>query len=119
MKFQMYSTLTSGFDEAAKGGQGAGSAEIDEIKRMLVETNPFLLILTAVVSVLHMVYVLISLALSPLTDTSTHILARFEMLAFSSDVRLALAPNFLLIRPKLYLNSHWKNKKELTGVSVR
>lgn len=55
MKFQMYSTLTSGFDEAAKGGQGAGSAELDEIKRMLVETNPFLLILTAAVSVLHMV----------------------------------------------------------------
>lgn len=55
MKFQMYSTLTSGFEEAAKGGQGAGSAELDEIKRMLVETNPFLLILTAVVSVLHMV----------------------------------------------------------------
>ncbi|KAF8529950.1 cleft lip and palate transmembrane protein 1-domain-containing protein [Gautieria morchelliformis] len=80
MKFQMYATLTSGFDEAAKGGAGAASAELDEVKRMLVETNPFLLILTAVVSILHMV---------------------FEMLAFSSDV------------------SHWRNKKELTGVSVR
>ncbi|KAF8592449.1 cleft lip and palate transmembrane 1 [Ramaria rubella] len=76
MKFQMYATLASGFDEAAKG---AGSAEIDEVKRMLVETNPFLLILTAAVSVLHMV---------------------FEMLAFSSDV------------------SHWRNKKELIGVSI-
>jgi Cleft lip and palate transmembrane protein 1 (CLPTM1) len=55
MKFQMYATLTSGFDEAAKGGKGAASAELDEVKRMLVETNPFLLILTAVVSILHMV----------------------------------------------------------------
>lgn len=55
MKFQMYATLTSGFDEAAKGGQGAASAELDEVKRMLVETNPFLLVTTAVVSVLHMV----------------------------------------------------------------
>jgi len=80
MKFQLYASLSSGFDEAAKSGQGAATAELDEIKRMLIETNPFLLILTAVVSVLHIV---------------------FEMLAFSSDV------------------SHWRNKKELIGVSVR
>ncbi|KAF8528936.1 cleft lip and palate associated transmembrane protein [Hysterangium stoloniferum] len=64
MKFQMYASLTSGFDEAAKSGQGVATGELDEIKRMLTETNPFLLILTAVVSILHMV---------------------FEMLAFSSD----------------------------------
>lgn len=55
MKFQLYSTLTAGFDEAGKSGGGAASAELDEVKRMLVETNPYLLILTAVVSVLHMV----------------------------------------------------------------
>lgn len=29
---------------------------MDEIKRMLIETNPWLLIVTAVVSVLHMVF---------------------------------------------------------------
>lgn len=41
MKFQIYATLTAGFEEAAKGGQGAASAELDEVKRMLVETNPW------------------------------------------------------------------------------
>lgn len=29
---------------------------MDEIKRMFIETNPWLLIVTAVVSVLHMVF---------------------------------------------------------------
>lgn len=57
MKFQIYASLTAGFEEAAKNNQQTGSAELDELKRMLTETNPYLLILTAVVSVLHMVYV--------------------------------------------------------------
>lgn len=56
MKFQLYSTLTASFEEAAKN-QGVATAELDEIKRMLVETNPYFLILTAVVSILHMMYV--------------------------------------------------------------
>ncbi|KZT13056.1 cleft lip and palate transmembrane 1 [Laetiporus sulphureus 93-53] len=63
-KFQIFSSMTQGFDEAAKQ-QGSSGAEFDEIKRMLVETNPWFLGLTALVSVLHMV---------------------FEMLAFTSDV---------------------------------
>ncbi|EPT03616.1 hypothetical protein FOMPIDRAFT_1141780 [Fomitopsis schrenkii] len=78
-KFQIFASMTQGFDDAAKQG-GASGAELDEIKRMLVETNPWFLGLTALVSVLHMV---------------------FEMLAFSSDV------------------SHWRQKQELVGVSVR
>ncbi|KAF5393072.1 hypothetical protein D9757_001205 [Collybiopsis confluens] len=65
MKFQIFASMTQGFKEAAKQ-QGAGaSAELDEIKRMLIETNPWFLGLTGLVSVLHMV---------------------FEMLAFKSDV---------------------------------
>ncbi|PCH41488.1 cleft lip and palate associated transmembrane protein [Wolfiporia cocos MD-104 SS10] len=64
-KFQTFSTMTAGFDEAAKQQGGPGASELDEIKRMLVETNPWFLGLTGLVSVLHMV---------------------FEMLAFSSDV---------------------------------
>ncbi|KAH9938336.1 cleft lip and palate associated transmembrane protein [Fomitopsis serialis] len=79
-KFQIFATMTQGFDEAAKQQGGASGAELDEIKRMLVETNPWFLGLTALVSVLHVV---------------------FEMLAFSSDV------------------SHWRQKQELVGVSVR
>ncbi|KII95289.1 hypothetical protein PLICRDRAFT_128949 [Plicaturopsis crispa FD-325 SS-3] len=80
MKFQIFASMTHGFNEAAKQ-QGAGAgAELDELKRMLVETNPWFLGLTALVSMLHVV---------------------FEMLAFSSDV------------------SHWRQQKELVGVSVR
>ena len=56
-KFQMFASLGFRFNEAAKQQGGAGTAEIDEIKRMLVETNPYFLLLTATVSVLHVVYV--------------------------------------------------------------
>ncbi|KAJ7223955.1 cleft lip and palate associated transmembrane protein [Mycena rebaudengoi] len=80
MKFQIFASMTHGFKEAAKTqGSGAG-AELDEVKRMLLETNPWFLGLTGLVSILHVV---------------------FEMLAFKSDV------------------SHWRQKKEMVGVSVR
>ena len=52
MKFQMFTTMTASFNEAAQK-QGGGGAEFDEIKRMLLETNPYFLGLTALVSVLH------------------------------------------------------------------
>ncbi|KAK1232113.1 hypothetical protein PQX77_004771 [Marasmius sp. AFHP31] len=65
MKFQIFSSMTHGFNEAAKQQGSGASAELDEIKRMLLETNPWFLGLTGLVSVLHVV---------------------FEMLAFSSDV---------------------------------
>jgi hypothetical protein len=98
MKFQIFASMTVGFEQAAQQ-QGTG-AELDEIKRMFVETNPWFLALTALVSILHMVYVFLgphmtSFRLAHLTQCS------FEMLAFTSDV------------------SHWRNKKELVGVSVR
>jgi hypothetical protein len=64
-KFQMFASMTFGFQEAAKQQGGGSAAEFDEVKRMLVETNPWFLGLTGVVSVLHVV---------------------FEMLAFKSDV---------------------------------
>jgi hypothetical protein len=54
MKFQVFSSLTQGFNEAAKK-QGGGGAELDEVKRMLVETNPWFLGLTGLVSMLHVV----------------------------------------------------------------
>jgi len=58
----MYASFGAGFDDAAKQ---QGAAEVDEIKRMLVETNPYYLAVTAIVSILHVV---------------------FEWLAFSADV---------------------------------
>jgi hypothetical protein len=53
-KFQIFASLTQGFDEAAKTKGSASGGELDEVKRMLVETNPWLLAVTGLVSVLHM-----------------------------------------------------------------
>jgi len=64
-KFQLFASMTFGFEEAVKQQGGGSVAEMDEVKRMLIETNPWFLALTGVVSVLHVV---------------------FEMLAFKSDV---------------------------------
>ena len=54
LKFQIFASMTQGFDEAAKK-KGTSTSEMDEVKRMLVETNPWFLGLTALVSVLHVV----------------------------------------------------------------
>ncbi|KAG8218967.1 cleft lip and palate transmembrane protein 1-domain-containing protein [Butyriboletus roseoflavus] len=80
LKFQIFASMTHGFDEAIKQQGGGTGAELDEVKRMLLETNPWFLGLTGLVSILHVV---------------------FEMLAFKSDV------------------SHWRQQKELVGVSLR
>ena len=53
MKFNIYSSMTVSFDQQAKQ-QGTGN-EMDEVKRMLTETSPWLLGTTAIVTVLHMV----------------------------------------------------------------
>ncbi|KAM0752364.1 cleft lip and palate transmembrane 1 [Meredithblackwellia eburnea MCA 4105] len=77
-KWQIMASLDDNFRKSAE--QNGGSSELDEVKRMLTETNPLLLITTFIVSMLHML---------------------FEFLAFTSDI------------------THWRNKKELVGVSVR
>jgi hypothetical protein len=56
MKFQIFASMSQSFDDAAKQPGGAGTAELDEVKRMLIETNPYFLALTGIVSVLHMMY---------------------------------------------------------------
>lgn len=63
----------------AGGGLTDGS-EIDAVKKILLDTNPYLLGITIAVSLLH---------------------SLLEILAFKSDI------------------SHWKNKKDNVGVSVR
>ncbi|KAI9754971.1 MAG: hypothetical protein M1815_005285 [Lichina confinis] len=86
-KFGIYASLDESMKQnrrqIASGGPmpaaGDGS-ELEEFKRILVDTNVYLLATTGIVSVLHMV---------------------FEMLAFKNDI------------------SHWKNKKDNVGVSVR
>ena len=59
-KFQLFATMTYSFAEAAKQQGATGGAEMDEIKRMLVETNPYFLGLTGLVSILHVLYVLLA-----------------------------------------------------------
>ncbi|KAF9904062.1 hypothetical protein EC991_003095 [Linnemannia zychae] len=64
MKLQMYSSLHVGMSKQS-GMMGGGGGELDEVKRMLIETNPFLLAITVIVSCLH---------------------SFFEMLAFKNDI---------------------------------
>ena len=54
LKFQLYTSMGHGFEEASNKGQGG---EMDEFKRVLIETNPWLLFVTAAVTLLHMLYV--------------------------------------------------------------
>ncbi|KAI1316965.1 hypothetical protein EDD11_009209 [Mortierella claussenii] len=64
IKLQLYASLDVGTKKQS-GMMGGTGAELDEVKRMLIETNPYLLVLTAVVSLLH---------------------SAFEMLAFKNDI---------------------------------
>lgn len=86
-KMSLYASIDEGMKQnqrqAASGGPmpaGGDGSEFEEFKRVLIDTNIYLLSTTALVTVLHMV---------------------FEALAFKSDV------------------SHWRNKKDNVGVSVR
>lgn len=86
-KMSLYASIDEGMKQnqrqAASGGPmpaGGDGSEFEEFKRVLVDTNIYLLSTTAIVSVLHMI---------------------FEMLAFKSDI------------------SHWRNKKDNVGISVR
>ncbi|KAI9808751.1 MAG: hypothetical protein M1825_003903 [Sarcosagium campestre] len=86
-KFTLFATIDESMKQnqrvAASGGSvpaGGDGSELEEVKRVLMDTNVYLLATTGLVSVLHMV---------------------FEMLAFKSDI------------------SHWKNKKDNVGISVR
>ncbi|GME27795.1 Cleft lip and palate transmembrane 1 [Neofusicoccum parvum] len=68
---------------AANPGQmtaGGSGEEFEDFKRILIDSNAYLLATTGVVTILHMI---------------------FEMLAFKNDV------------------SHWRNKKDNVGTSVR
>lgn len=66
-KFQIFATMDESFSQAANNpmGGGAGASEFDEVKRVLLETNIFLLATTIIVTALHSI---------------------FELLAFKNDV---------------------------------
>lgn len=56
MKFQAFASMTHGFKQAAEQQGGTATTEMDEIKRMFLETNPWFLGLTGLVAMLHVVY---------------------------------------------------------------
>ncbi|KAF9436689.1 hypothetical protein BGZ76_003223 [Entomortierella beljakovae] len=64
MKLQLYSSLEVGMKQQS-GMMGGTGGEMDEVKRMLIDTNPYLLALTVAVSILH---------------------SAFEFLAFKNDI---------------------------------
>ena len=53
-KFSMYATFDESMNQQTNNPLGGmSSSETDELKRMLMETNPYLLATTAAVSLLH------------------------------------------------------------------
>ena len=69
-KFQIYATLDESFKGAATNPAMASSgSDLDEVKRVFLETNTVLLVTTIIITILHSV---------------------FEFLAFKNDVRLFL-----------------------------
>ena len=103
-KFSLYASIDEGMKQnqrqVANGGPvpaGGDGSEFEEFKRVLIDTNVYLLSTTAIVSVLHMI---------------------FEMLAFKSDIvsQPLLCRRCLLIPS---LQSHWRHKKDNVGISVR
>ncbi|RUS30264.1 LOW QUALITY PROTEIN: hypothetical protein BC938DRAFT_479641 [Jimgerdemannia flammicorona] len=101
-KFQIYAGFAQSIEQqqaSAMGGATAG--EMDEVKRMLLETNPILLGTTIVVSLFH---------------------SLFEFLAFKNGMRIC----FLSGPYSQYTNSciipditFWNKKQDMTGVSIR
>jgi hypothetical protein len=86
-KFSILASVDEGAKQtartAANGGSvpgGGDGSEFEMVKEILLDTNPWLLSTTVVVSIFHMI---------------------FEMLAFKSDI------------------SHFRNKKNNVGISVR
>ncbi|ODQ68100.1 cleft lip and palate transmembrane 1, partial [Nadsonia fulvescens var. elongata DSM 6958] len=79
LKFQMVATFSDGIRQQEMSGMVPAS-QFDEFKRVLMETNVYLLAVTVAVSLMHTL---------------------FEFLAFKNDI------------------SHWKQKKDNVGVSVR
>ncbi|RKP07191.1 cleft lip and palate transmembrane protein 1-domain-containing protein, partial [Thamnocephalis sphaerospora] len=55
LKFQLYTQMDDSFSQQEKL-MGISRSEIDQLKRTLLETNPYILAFTAIVSILHSVF---------------------------------------------------------------
>lgn len=85
-----------------------GDAEKDSIKQMLLETNPYLLVLTMIVSVLHMVFDFLAFknGASPLAALARGERARRRVLQ-------------ALTRPSDADITFWRKRESLDGLSLR
>jgi len=92
----------------ANKGTGASSADIDEIKRMLIETSPWLLITTAVVSVLHLLFEMLAF-----TNDVAHWRTKKELVGVS--LRSILVNVFVQLITALYL---WDNAEETSWMII-
>ena len=113
-KFGIYASLDESIKQnqknIANGGPvpaGGDGSEFEEFKRILIDTNIYLLSTTAIVTVLHTI---------------------FEFLAFKNDVvsliisRLDRVPRFKSLFYNILTNrtqSHWRKKKDNVGISFR
>lgn len=103
-KYSIFASIDDGMkrtqQQIANGGPvpaaGDGS-EFEEFKKILLDTNIYLLSTTAVVSVLHMI---------------------FEMLAFKSDI-VSHCRVLVQYTTNHIFQSHWRHKKDNVGISVR
>ncbi|KAG6850622.1 hypothetical protein H0H93_010814 [Arthromyces matolae] len=100
-KFQMFASLTSGFKEAAKQQGAAAGAELDELKRMLIETNPWFLALTGLIITNVFIQVVVLLYLIDNNDNTswmilfgsgTGVLVEAWKVTKAVDIKLAPAP---------------------------
>jgi hypothetical protein len=63
-RLPVFTSMTASFEQASQQQGATTGPELDEVKRMLTETNPWFLALTGAVSVLHMLLVLAMLVQS-------------------------------------------------------
>lgn len=105
MKFQMYAAMDIGTKKQT-GMLGSTGGELDEVKRMLIETNPYLLALTVIVSCLHSAFEMLAFKNG---KTSSFCSMFFECLVTSCS-------NMVLVAIDI---AFWKDKKGTAGLSVR
>jgi hypothetical protein len=70
-KFNLYAHMNAAFEQQAEakaagvagpmGASGGGGADLDELKKMLISANPYWLVITIIVTLLHTLYVILLL----------------------------------------------------------